>query len=89
MEISFFQLTYYLLPLGWLMTALIWGMMMVFFKPGDIVKFKAIDRQQYDEAIKQVEQGTFNLQIKPVVFDLHAFLKSPQQYNQQLLGATS
>lgn len=63
--------------------------MMVFFKPGDIVKFKAIDRQQYDEAIKQVEQGTFNLQIKPVVFDLHAFLKSPEQYNQQLLGATS
>ena len=32
-EISFFQLTYYLLPLGWIMTGLIWVMMMVFFKP--------------------------------------------------------
>ncbi len=32
-EISFFQLTYYLFPLGWIMVALIWVMMMVFFKP--------------------------------------------------------
>jgi solute carrier family 13 (sodium-dependent dicarboxylate transporter), member 2/3/5 len=32
-EISFFELTYYLLPLGWIMMALIWGMMMVLCKP--------------------------------------------------------
>jgi sodium-dependent dicarboxylate transporter 2/3/5 len=32
-EISFFELTLYLFPLGWIMTAAIWGMMMVFFKP--------------------------------------------------------
>ncbi len=32
-EISFFELTYYLFPLGWIMVALIWGMMMVFCKP--------------------------------------------------------
>lgn len=32
-EISFFQLTYYLFPLGWLMVGLIWAMIMVFFKP--------------------------------------------------------
>lgn len=32
-EISFFQLTYYLFPLGWIMAGLIWVMMMVFFKP--------------------------------------------------------
>jgi sodium-dependent dicarboxylate transporter 2/3/5 len=32
-EISFFELTFYLLPLGWIMTMLIWGMMMVFCKP--------------------------------------------------------
>lgn len=32
-EISFFQLTYYLFPLGWIMVGLIWAMMMVFFKP--------------------------------------------------------
>ena len=32
-EISFFQLTYYLFPLGWIMVGLIWVMMMLFFKP--------------------------------------------------------
>ncbi len=32
-EISFFELTYYLFPLGWLMVFLIWGMMMVLCKP--------------------------------------------------------
>lgn len=32
-EISFFELTYYLFPLGWIMVAFIWAMMMVFFKP--------------------------------------------------------
>ncbi len=32
-DVSFFELTYYLLPLGWLMALLIWGMMMVLCKP--------------------------------------------------------
>jgi len=32
-DVSFFELTYYLLPLGWLMTFLIWGMMMILCKP--------------------------------------------------------
>jgi solute carrier family 13 (sodium-dependent dicarboxylate transporter), member 2/3/5 len=32
-DVSFFELTFYLLPLGWLMTFLIWGMMMVLCKP--------------------------------------------------------
>lgn len=32
-EISFFQLTYYMFPLGWIMVGLLWVMMMVFFKP--------------------------------------------------------
>jgi sodium-dependent dicarboxylate transporter 2/3/5 len=32
-EIGFFELTYYLLPLGLIMVLLIWGAMMIFFKP--------------------------------------------------------
>ncbi len=31
--ISFFQLTYYMFPIGWLMTFLLWGFFMIFFKP--------------------------------------------------------
>jgi len=32
-EISFFQLTYYLFPIGWLMTLALWGFFMIFLKP--------------------------------------------------------
>ncbi|MBW1648704.1 MAG: SLC13/DASS family transporter [Deltaproteobacteria bacterium] len=32
-EIGFFELTYYMFPVGWLMTFILWGFFMVFFKP--------------------------------------------------------
>jgi sodium-dependent dicarboxylate transporter 2/3/5 len=32
-NVSFFQLTYYMFPIGWLMTFILWGFFMVFFKP--------------------------------------------------------
>jgi sodium-dependent dicarboxylate transporter 2/3/5 len=32
-DITFFQLTWYMFPIGWLMTFILWGFFMVFFKP--------------------------------------------------------
>jgi sodium-dependent dicarboxylate transporter 2/3/5 len=32
-EISFFELTFYMFPIGWIMTFILWGFFMVFFKP--------------------------------------------------------
>jgi sodium-dependent dicarboxylate transporter 2/3/5 len=32
-EVSFFQLTYYMFPIGWLMVFVLWGFFMVFCKP--------------------------------------------------------
>ncbi|SDB40596.1 solute carrier family 13 (sodium-dependent dicarboxylate transporter), member 2/3/5 [Desulfonatronum thiosulfatophilum] len=32
-EISFFELTYYMFPIGWLMVFVLWGFFMVFLKP--------------------------------------------------------
>jgi sodium-dependent dicarboxylate transporter 2/3/5 len=32
-SVSFFQLTYYMFPIGWVMTFILWGFFMVFFKP--------------------------------------------------------
>jgi len=32
-NISFFQLSYYMFPIGWLMTFLLWGFFMIFMKP--------------------------------------------------------
>jgi len=32
-DVSFFQLTWFMFPIGWIMTFLLWGFFMVFFKP--------------------------------------------------------
>jgi sodium-dependent dicarboxylate transporter 2/3/5 len=32
-EITFFELTWYMFPIGWIMTFVLWGFFMVFFKP--------------------------------------------------------
>jgi urea carboxylase len=58
---------------------------MVFFRPGDIVKFKPISREAYDEAVAAVEAGTFTLRVRPVSFSLDAFLRAPEAYNRSLV----
>ncbi|SDC77767.1 5-oxoprolinase subunit B family protein [Paraburkholderia lycopersici] len=58
---------------------------MVFFRPGDIVKFKPIDHAAYDEAVAAVEAGTFSLRVRPVKFSLNAFLRDPDEYNRSLV----
>ena len=57
----------------------------ILFQPGDIVKYKPIDRAEYDRQIAQVEAGTYALRIAPVSFSLNDFLADPGGYNQQLL----
>lgn len=46
---------------------------MVFFKPGDIVKWKPIDRDAYDQAVEDVDAGRFAPVIRDVVFSLDEF----------------
>ncbi|MGI9490393.1 MAG: 5-oxoprolinase subunit B family protein [Geminicoccaceae bacterium] len=58
---------------------------MVFFKPGDIVKWKPIDRETYDQAVADVEAGRFEPVIKNVTFDLNAFNKDIDGYNAGLM----
>jgi urea carboxylase len=60
---------------------------MCFFKPGDIVKYRRIDRAEYDAMVKQVEAGTFDLKIAPVQFSLAKFLADPTGYNRSLTEA--
>jgi urea carboxylase len=59
--------------------------LMVFFRPGDIVKWKPIDRAEYDRQVAQVEAGTYTLRIEPVSFSLDDFLADTDGYNKQLL----
>jgi len=60
---------------------------MIFFKPGDIVKFKSVDRAEYDAVLAAVGDGTFVPLIKPVKFSLEAFKADPAATNAKLLEA--
>ena len=60
---------------------------MVFFKPGDIVKWKPIDREQYDAAIAEVQAGSFEPRIKDVVFSLDAYNADIDGTNAKLMEA--
>ena len=60
---------------------------MVFFRPGDIVKFKPIDRAAYDNALADVAAGTFAPAIRDVTFDLREFQKDIDGANAKLEGA--
>ncbi|ANG61634.1 allophanate hydrolase [Marinobacterium aestuarii] len=57
---------------------------MVFFRAGDIVQFKPVDRETYDRILVEVEEGRFNLRIRDVSFDLDEFSADPDAYKQQL-----
>lgn len=60
---------------------------MVFFKPGDIVKWKPIDRAEYDRIVKEVEQGIYIPRIENVTFDLNDFNRDIDGVNAMLKEA--
>lgn len=57
---------------------------MVFFQPGDIVKFKSIGREAYDQDVADVEAGRFAPLVRDVTFSLEAFNADIDGYNQNL-----
>ncbi|MCX8998396.1 carboxyltransferase domain-containing protein [Rhizobiaceae bacterium BDR2-2] len=59
---------------------------MVFFRPGDIVKFKPVDRDGYARAVEAVDKGDFSPPIRPVKFDLREFQSDIDGYNARLEG---
>ena len=60
---------------------------MIFFKPGDIVKFRPVDRHGYDAAIDLVNAGRFEPTMRPVKFSLDEFHARPAATNDKLLEA--
>ena len=58
---------------------------MVFFKPGDIVKWKPINREEYDQILAGVGAGTYQPKIREVTFDLEAFNRDIDGTNAKLL----
>jgi urea carboxylase len=60
---------------------------MVFFKPGDIVKFKPVTEAEYNNIQAEISAGTFRYRQVPVTFDLSKALADPEGYNQELMEA--
>ena len=46
---------------------------MVFFRPGDIVKFRPVEREEYDQEVADVEAGRFTPLIREFTFSLDEF----------------
>ncbi len=57
---------------------------MVFFKPGDIVKFRPIDRAAYDEDVARVEAGKFEPRVRDFRFSLDEFDGDVDGYNARI-----
>jgi urea carboxylase len=58
---------------------------MIFFRPGDIVKFRPVEEADYRDIKAQVDAGTYTYRQAPVVFDLQRALDDPTAYNTELL----
>jgi urea carboxylase len=59
---------------------------MALFRPGDIVKYRAIDRDAYDAAIEQVARHRFHPTMRDTRFALDAFKADPGAYTEKLEG---
>ena len=60
---------------------------MVFFRPGDIVKWDPIDRAEHDRIEAAVRDGTWTPKIAEVEFDLAAFNADVDGTNKRLMEA--
>ena len=60
---------------------------MVFFRPGDIVKWKPIQRDGYDAILADVEAGRFEPRVRNVTFDLSAYNADIDGTNAKLMEA--
>ncbi|WP_341485835.1 allophanate hydrolase subunit 1 [Thioclava sp. GXIMD4215] len=60
---------------------------MVFFRPGDIVKWKPITREEYDRILREVEEGSYTPRIRPVRFSLEEFNADIDGTNAKLMEA--
>jgi len=57
---------------------------MVFFTTGDIVKFRPIDRETYDEYTNQVENNSYEPGIQSFDFSLNEFYSDIERYNTSI-----
>ena len=57
---------------------------MALFRPGDMVKWKPLTREAYDQAVADVDAGRFQPLMRDVTFSLAEFQKDNDGYNRKL-----
>ncbi len=60
---------------------------MALFRPGDMVKWKPITREAYDQAVVDVDAGRFQPLMRDVTFSLAEFERDIDGYNRKLQQA--
>ncbi|MCK0198169.1 carboxyltransferase domain-containing protein [Ancylobacter sp. 6x-1] len=58
---------------------------LMLFRPGDIIKFRAIDRAEYDDTVAAIDAGRFVPRIAEASFSLDDFTADPAGTNAKLL----
>ena len=58
----------------------------VFPKPGDIWKYRGVDREEFDEIRSRVEDGSFEYKKADFTFHPDRALEDPRAYNKEILG---
>ncbi|MBI0578810.1 carboxyltransferase domain-containing protein [Neobacillus cucumis] len=59
---------------------------MVFPRQGDIFRYRSIDRDEYDQIRKEVEQGTFRYKIVDITYTPQEVMKNPKKFSERVLG---
>ena len=60
---------------------------LMLFRPGDIIKFRSIERDEYDATVEAIDTGLYEPKIVDAHFSLAAFTADPAGSNARLLEA--
>jgi urea carboxylase len=58
---------------------------MVLPNPGDIIRYRRINRDEYDEIRAAIEDGTYEFKMADVTFSPEEFFEAPADYNTRLV----
>ncbi len=86
-EISFFELSYYMAPIGWLMVFLLWGFFMILFKPEKStipgLRQKARELNEEMGPLSKNEKIAGSIILAVIVFlSLQSFIPALQPFNK-------
>ncbi|WP_334150880.1 5-oxoprolinase subunit B family protein [Microbacterium sp.] len=59
----------------------------VLFRPGDIVRYRSVEKDEYEAIQAEVEAGTWRWRQAPVTFSLEAWQRDPETANRKMMEA--